>query len=67
VNRLIGPAPRGEAFEFAVNRLSDSELAGACFSPSGRTLFVNIFGTGTPGSGMTLAIRGSVERGTSMS
>jgi uncharacterized protein len=58
VNRLIGLSPKGEAFEFAVNRLSDSELAGACFSPSGRTLFVNIFGTGAAGSGMTLAIQG---------
>jgi secreted PhoX family phosphatase len=63
VNRLIGLAPQGEAFEFAVNRLNDSELAGACFSPSGRTLFVNIFGTGTAGSGMTLAIRGPWSAG----
>jgi uncharacterized protein len=46
VNRLIGISIDGEAFEFAVNRLNDSELAGACFSPSGRTLFVNIFGNG---------------------
>jgi secreted PhoX family phosphatase len=58
VNRLIGIAPRGEAFEFAVNRLNDTELAGACFSPSGRTLFANIYGNGTRGSGMTVAITG---------
>jgi secreted PhoX family phosphatase len=63
VNRLIGFTPRGGAFEFAVNRLSDSELAGACFSPSGRTLFVNIFGSGAPGSGMTLAIWGPWSAG----
>jgi secreted PhoX family phosphatase len=58
VNRLIGLTRQGEAFELAVNRLSDSELAGACFSPSTRTLFVNIFGGNAPGSGMTLAIWG---------
>jgi secreted PhoX family phosphatase len=58
VNRLIGITRQGHAFEFAVNRLNDSEFAGACFSPSGLTLFVNIFGTGTEASGMTLAITG---------
>jgi uncharacterized protein len=42
---MIGLMPGGEAFEFAVNVLNGSELAGACFSPSGRTLFVNMFGT----------------------
>jgi secreted PhoX family phosphatase len=63
VNRLIGLTPGGEAFEFAVNRLNDSELAGACFSPSGRTLFVNIFGDGSPGSGMTVAITGPWSAG----
>jgi hypothetical protein len=63
VNRLIGISLDGEAFEFAVNRLNDSELAGACFSPSGRMLFVNIFGNGSPGSGMTLAIAGPWSAG----
>ena len=63
VNRLIGVSPAGQAFEFAVNRLNDSEFAGACFSPDGRTLFVNIFGNATPGSGMTCAIRGPWPRG----
>jgi secreted PhoX family phosphatase len=58
VNRLIGLTKQGDAFEFAVNRLSDSELAGACFSPSAKTLFVNIFGGTAAGSGMTLAIWG---------
>jgi secreted PhoX family phosphatase len=51
VNRLIGIAPTGEAFEFAVNRLNDSELAGACFSASGRTMFVNVFGNGPAAAG----------------
>jgi len=58
VNRLIGISPAGEAFEFAVNRLNSAEFAGACFSPSGRTLFANIFGNGLRGSGMTVAITG---------
>lgn len=63
VNRLIGLTRAGEAFEFAVNRYNDAELAGACFSPDGDTLFVNIFGDGTAGSGMTIAIRGPWARG----
>ena len=44
VNRAHRADPGGEAFEFAVNILNSSELAGACFSPSGRTLFFNLFG-----------------------
>lgn len=63
VNRLVGISPAGQAFEFAVNRFNDSEFAGACFSPDGRTLFVNIFGDATPGSGMTCAITGPWSRG----
>jgi uncharacterized protein len=67
VNRLIGLTPRGEAFEFAVNVLNDSELAGACFSPSGDTLFFNIFGraqfTEAPNEGMTCAVTGPWHRG----
>jgi hypothetical protein len=63
VNRLIGLTLDGGAFELAVNRLNDSEFAGACFSPSGQTLFVNIFGSGAAGSGMTLAITGPWGQG----
>ena len=67
VNRMIGLMPGGEAFEFAVNVLNGSELAGACFSPSGRTLFVNVFGhstfAGEPIEGMTCAITGPWARG----
>ena len=44
VNRLIGLTRRGEAFELAVNVLNGSEVAGVCFSPSGRTMFFNLFG-----------------------
>ena len=43
-----------------------SEFAGACYSPDGRPLFVNIMGsTSDAGTaeGRTLAIRGPWERG----
>ena len=63
VNRLTGLTPDGVPFTFAVNRHNDSEFAGACFSPDGNTLFVNLFGNGTPGSGMTCAIAGPWRRG----
>lgn len=53
----------GEPFEFAVNILNDSEFAGCCFSPDGEILFVNLFGDGSLGSGMTCAIWGPWERG----
>ena len=68
-NRLIGISRRGEAFTFAQNVLSEGELAGVCFSPDGRTLFVNLYGdsTGTPedhrDEGMTCAITGPWRRG----
>ena len=52
---------------FARAMLNGSELAGACFSPSGRTLFVNIFGrstvAGDPIEGMTCAVTGPWSRG----
>jgi len=63
VNRLIGIGLAGEPFEFAVNILNDSEFAGSCFSPDGEILFVNLFGNGALGSGMTCAIWGPWERG----
>ena len=69
INRLIGVSPDGEAFTFAVNVFSESELAGACFSPDGKTLFVNLYGdsTGTPDDhsdeGMTCAITGPWKQG----
>ena len=40
-----------------------TEFAGACFSPDGQVLFVNLFGDGAPGSGMTCAIWGPWKRG----
>ena len=70
VNRLIGLTPSGEAFTFAVNVFSGSELAGVCFSPDGRTLFVNLFGDcgrdtaeDHGDEGMTCAITGPWRRG----
>jgi len=46
----------GRVLPFARNVLSASELAGVCFSPDGRLLFVNI-----QENGLTLAIRGPWE------
>ena len=67
VNRVIGVGRHGGAFEFAVNVLNGSELAGCCFSPSGRTLFFNLFGrarfTEEPVEGMTCAVTGPWRRG----
>ena len=58
---LRGLTPKGEIFSFAHNVLpgyEDSEFAGACFSPDGQTLFVNM-----QLPGLTLAIWGPWERG----
>lgn len=46
-------APDGRLSDFGRNDKSLSELAGVCFSPDGRTLFVNLYG-----DGLTLGIRG---------
>ncbi len=51
--KLVGVTPKGELYHFAENIGYKSEFAGACFSPSGETLFVNI-----QGPGLTLAIQG---------
>lgn len=50
--------PEGRVFTFAENIISGSELAGACFSPDGEWLFVNIQGEGT-----TYAITGPWAEG----
>ena len=62
-NRLVGLTPAGDAFAFAENAVSESEFAGACWSPDGSILFFNMFGTDAPGSGATFAVRGPWERG----
>ena len=50
---LVGIRPDGTQYPLADNAWSKSELAGVCFAPDGRTLFVNIQYPGT-----TLAITG---------
>ena len=43
----------GRVSDFARNAHSFGELAGVCFAPNGRTLFVNLYG-----DGLTLAVEG---------
>jgi len=50
---IRGITPEGQIYTFGHNVGSQSEFAGATFSPSGNTLFVNI-----QGNGHTLAITG---------
>lgn len=56
---VVGVNKAGELYRFAENILGDggSEFAGACFSPSGKTLFVN-----NQGAGITFAIWGPWSR-----
>lgn len=51
-NHLRGVTPEGEVYDFARLHLQ-TELAGACFSPDGSTLFVNLYSPA-----QTLAITG---------
>lgn len=64
---LRGLTAEGEIFPFARNILNHREFAGACFSPDGRVLFVNIQGdlnSWGPGNlGYTLAIWGPWQDG----
>ena len=39
-------SPSGEVFDIARNLRNTIEFAGACFSPDGNTLFVNLYGRG---------------------
>lgn len=50
---LLGVTPKGKVYNVARNSLSSAELTGACFSPDGKALFVNL-----QQSGLTLAITG---------
>ena len=60
-----GPGPNGvvlvtqdgEAYSFAVNALNSGEMCGACFSPDGSTMFVNM-----QSPGITFAITGPWRR-----
>jgi hypothetical protein len=68
---IRGLTRSGRIFDFAFNLLNDAEFAGACFSPDGHTLFVNIQGPtrgsptdeGVRGEGVTLAIWGPWAKG----
>jgi hypothetical protein len=54
----------GQVFDIAANIANDSEVAGATFSPDGRTLFFNILGNRARDAlGMTLAVWGPWEQG----
>jgi secreted PhoX family phosphatase len=57
VCRILGVTPRGEFYTIASHVEAGSEFAGACFSPDGSTLFLNVM---TPG--YTVAITGPWER-----
>ena len=50
---LVGVRPNGDLYVLARNSYLDSELAGACFSPDGKILFLNI-----QYAGLTLAVTG---------
>jgi secreted PhoX family phosphatase len=53
-NHIKGVTPKGQVYTLARNVFrGNAEFAGACFSPDGQTLFVNI-----QWPGMTLAITG---------
>lgn len=54
---LVGIRPDRTMYRLAMSSYSDSELAGVCFSPDGKTLFVNIQYPGT-----TVAISGPWQK-----
>ena len=56
-NYVVGVNQSGELYQFAKNNITDSEYAGACFSPDDQTLFVNI-----QSPGITCAIWGPWSR-----
>ncbi|MCC5649240.1 DUF839 domain-containing protein [Nostoc sp. XA013] len=54
---IVGVNQSGELYQFAKNNINESEYAGACFSPDGRTMFVNL-----QSPGITCAIWGPWNR-----
>jgi len=68
-NYVRGLTRDGAIFDLVKNNINEVEWAGACFSPQGRTLFVNIQGNTRPiqsptgAEGMTFAIWGPWESG----
>lgn len=57
IDRIMGITPGGIAYEFGRNSLNLSELSGPCFSPDGRTFFVNIYDPG-----ITVAVWGPFDQ-----
>ena len=57
LNRLWGISKTGRPYIIAENSHSGSEFAGVCFSPSGKTMFVNL-----QSNGQTFAITGDWEK-----
>jgi uncharacterized protein len=57
IDRIMGINREGAAYEFGRNRLNRSELSGPCFSPDGRTFFVNIYDPG-----ITVAVWGPFDQ-----
>lgn len=53
IDTLVGTMPKGQFYKLGRKAMSDSEPAGAVFSPDGSTLFMNI-----QHEGLTLAITG---------
>ena len=53
LDRLWGITPDGRPYLIAENNYTGAELAGACFSPAGRTLYINI-----QQNGQTISIDG---------
>jgi len=54
---VVGITPEGGVYKIARNATGESEFAGACFSPDGSTLFVNI-----QHMGLSLAITGPWQK-----
>ncbi len=54
---IVGVNQAGELYKFARNAINNKEFAGACFSPDGQTMFVNI-----QNPGITFAIWGPWDK-----
>ena len=56
-----GVTQEGEIYDFARSITNETEFCGACFSPDGKTLFLNQQGD-APGAAVTYAIMGPFNR-----
>ena len=59
---IRGLTPDGGIYDFARANTRESELAGACFDPDGRTMYVNQFGDANLEGAVTYAIWGPWSR-----